>query len=121
MSIDITLNINLVGPDGTPTGLAVLIANAVKPLLDSTESKIMSKLDDDIKALSDSFDAATGRIQAEQAALQAKIDELQATVDSGGATPEQLKTIEDLKAKFDQIDAAVAPTPEPSPTPPPGS
>lgn len=67
--------------------------------------KTVSKLSDKIAEVKTAFDAAVARNQQEDAANKAKIDELQALVDSGGATPQDMQDLEDLKAIAEGLDA----------------
>lgn len=64
----------------------------------------MSALSDKLAEVQTSLTAAVSRVQEDVARLQAKIAELEALVASGGATPEDLATLDSLKATLDAID-----------------
>jgi predicted nucleic acid-binding Zn-ribbon protein len=65
---------------------------------------LVSALSDKIAEVKAAVDAAVGRVQSDVAALNARIDDLQAKVDAGGATPEDMAMLDELKAKVEAID-----------------
>jgi hypothetical protein len=64
----------------------------------------MSALSDKLSDVGASLDAAIGRVQEDVVALQTRITELEALVAAGGATPEDLAKLDELKAKLDALD-----------------
>ena len=65
----------------------------------------MSKLSDKIAEVKTAFDAAVARNQQEDAQNKARIAELEAIADSGGATPEDMAELDNLKAIAEGLDA----------------
>jgi outer membrane murein-binding lipoprotein Lpp len=87
----------------------------------------MSQLSDAISAAKQAVLDAIARVQTDVDALNAKVTELQAKVDAGGATPQDLQDLADLKALADALDptkpatlppdsGTVTPVPAPAPT-----
>jgi len=66
----------------------------------------VSVLSDKIAEVKVAFDAAVARNQADDAAMKARIAELEALVASGGATPEDIAALDELKAIADGLDAS---------------
>lgn len=74
---------------------------ATKRDLQSTEERIMAKIDDAVAALAQSVDAAITRGTTEITDLQTQISQLQATVDSGGASQATIDALAAAQAKLD--------------------
>jgi outer membrane murein-binding lipoprotein Lpp len=72
--------------------------------LRAMEKKIVGQISDKLAETEAALDAAIGRVQTDVDALNAKVADLQAKVDAGTASPEDVATLDRIKAKLDALD-----------------
>jgi uncharacterized protein YPO0396 len=97
--------------------MAPVVIAQLGPYLTQLGESIVGQLTEKLTEVEASVDAALTRVQEDVAGLQAQIAELQAKVDAGLATPEDIETLNRIKAKADALDPVSDATIDEVPTP----